>query len=76
MEHRTDERAVALLKGLDRRIAAETTMPVHIAEDLLGCVACGAGTILSSFRPHCTVPGSWRTAYAPLALMYKWPEDI
>ena len=43
MEHRTDERAVALLKGLDRRIAAETTMPVHIAEDLLACVACGFG---------------------------------
>ena len=44
MEHRTDERAVALLKGLDRRIGAETTMPVQIAEAALACVACGFGS--------------------------------
>jgi actin-like ATPase involved in cell morphogenesis len=44
MEHRTDERAVALLKGLDRRIAAKTTMPVQIAEAALACVACGFGS--------------------------------
>ena len=44
MEHRRDERAVALLKGLDRRIAAETTMPIQIAEAALACVACGFGS--------------------------------
>ena len=44
MEHRTDERAVALLKGLDRRLGAETTMPVQIAEAALACVACGFGS--------------------------------
>jgi rod shape-determining protein MreB and related proteins len=35
----------ALLKGLDRRIAAETRMPVHVLEDPLACVARGAGTL-------------------------------
>lgn len=43
MEHRRDERAVALLKGLARRIGAEPTMPVQIAEGALACVACGFG---------------------------------
>jgi rod shape-determining protein MreB len=35
----------ALLRGLDRRIAAETRMPVHVVEDPLACVARGAGTL-------------------------------
>jgi rod shape-determining protein MreB len=36
----------ALLRGLDRLIAAETLMPVHIADDPLSCVALGAGAVL------------------------------
>jgi len=39
----------ALLHGLDRRIAAETKMPVHIAEDPLSCVARGAGKMVEEF---------------------------
>jgi rod shape-determining protein MreB and related proteins len=40
----------ALLHGLDRRIAAETKMPVHIAEDPLSCVARGAGKMVEEFQ--------------------------
>ena len=36
----------ALLLGLDVRIAEETQMPVHIAEDPLTCVVRGTGIIL------------------------------
>ncbi len=36
----------ALLRGLDRLIASETGMPVHIADDPLSCVALGAGAVL------------------------------
>lgn len=36
----------ALLRGLDKRIAAETTTQVHIADDPLTCVARGAGIVL------------------------------
>jgi rod shape-determining protein MreB len=36
----------ALLRGLDRLIATETSMPVHIAQDPLSCVALGAGAAL------------------------------
>ncbi len=36
----------ALLLGLDKRIAAETKMPVHIAADPLSCVARGAGMMV------------------------------
>ena len=36
----------ALLRGLDQLIAAETSMPVHIASDPLSCVALGAGAVL------------------------------
>jgi actin-like ATPase involved in cell morphogenesis len=76
MEHAIRLVGGALLKGLGRRSAVKTRTPIHTAEDLLACMACGAGRWLSSCRPRCTVPGSWRTAYAPLALMYKWPEHI
>lgn len=38
----------ALLRGLDRRIAEETGMPVVIAEDPLLCVAKGTGRMLES----------------------------
>ncbi len=40
----------ALLHGLDKRIAAETRMPVYIAEDPLSCVARGAGKMIESFE--------------------------
>lgn len=40
----------ALLKGLDRRIAAETKMPVHIADDPLSCVARGAGMMVENMQ--------------------------
>jgi rod shape-determining protein MreB len=40
----------ALLHGLDKRIAAETKMPVHIATDPLSCVARGAGKMVEEFH--------------------------
>ncbi len=40
----------ALLEGLDRLIARETGMPVHIAEDPLDCVAIGTGKALDSIE--------------------------
>jgi len=39
----------ALLHGLAQRIAAETKMPVHIADDPLSCVARGAGRMVEKF---------------------------
>ncbi|MDO8683275.1 MAG: rod shape-determining protein [Armatimonadota bacterium] len=36
----------ALLRGLDRLLAAETMIPVHIAPDPLSCVVIGAGKAL------------------------------
>ena len=39
----------SLLHGLDRRVAAETRMPVYIAEDPLSCVARGAGKMVENF---------------------------
>lgn len=42
----------ALLRGLDRRIEAETAMPVHIADDPLSCVALGAGAVLEEAEQH------------------------
>ena len=36
----------ALLSGLDKLIAAETGIPVHIAEEPLNCVAIGTGLVL------------------------------
>jgi len=40
----------ALLHGLDRRLAAETGMPVLIARDPLLCVAIGGGQCLEEFE--------------------------
>ncbi len=39
----------ALLKGLEKRVAAETLMPVHTAENALDCVAIGTGRALEEF---------------------------
>ena len=36
----------ALLRGLDSLITAKTGMPVHVAEEPLGCVALGTGMVL------------------------------
>lgn len=41
---------VAMLRGLDRLISAETGMPVFIAENPLDCVAQGAGKYISIKR--------------------------
>ena len=38
----------ALLRGLDDLITKETSMPVHIAENPLDCVAKGTGTVVES----------------------------
>jgi rod shape-determining protein MreB len=40
----------ALLHGLNRRISAETKMPVNIAEYPLSCVARGAGKMVEEFN--------------------------
>ncbi|MCX8052515.1 MAG: rod shape-determining protein [Armatimonadetes bacterium] len=37
---------VALLRGLDKLLAAETGIPIHVAEDPLSCVALGCGRAL------------------------------
>jgi rod shape-determining protein MreB len=42
----------ALLKGLDRRLALETKMPVTIAEDPLTCVVRGAGRIVEALEQY------------------------
>ncbi|MFZ5942742.1 MAG: rod shape-determining protein [Bacillota bacterium] len=38
----------ALLRGLDRLVAQETGMPVHVADDALSCVAIGTGKVLEN----------------------------
>ncbi len=40
----------ALLKGLDRRLAHETGMPIHVAESPLHAVAIGSGQCLEEFE--------------------------
>jgi rod shape-determining protein MreB len=40
----------ALLRGLDRLIAEETGLPVHVAEDPLSAVAEGTGKVLQEFK--------------------------
>jgi len=39
----------ALLKGMDRRLAEETGMPIHLAADPLNAVVIGAGQVLEEF---------------------------
>jgi rod shape-determining protein MreB len=38
----------ALLDGLDRLLYAKTGIPIHLADDMLSCVALGAGKALAS----------------------------
>jgi len=40
----------SLLRGLDKLIAEETGLPVHIAEDPLTAVALGTGRVLSEIK--------------------------
>jgi len=40
----------ALLRGIDRLLALETNIPVHVAEDPLSCVALGTGRALEEMR--------------------------
>jgi len=40
----------ALLRGIDKLIAEETGLPVHIADDPLTAVVCGTGKILDEIR--------------------------
>jgi rod shape-determining protein MreB len=40
----------ALLHGLDRLLARETGLPIHVAEDPISCVALGTGKALDSFE--------------------------
>ncbi|MBE0661736.1 MAG: rod shape-determining protein [Bacteroidales bacterium] len=40
----------SLLRGLDKRIAAKTKLPVHVAEDPLRAVARGTGIALKNFN--------------------------
>jgi rod shape-determining protein MreB len=42
----------ALLRDLDKRIAAETELPVIVAEDPLTCVARGGGKALELMDRH------------------------
>lgn len=39
----------ALLRGLDKLLAVETNIPIHIAEDPLSCVALGTGKALDEW---------------------------
>ena len=53
--------AAASLAGLDRLLANETGMPVHLAEDPLGVVAIGTGapwSTLTCWDGSCSAPGS------------------
>jgi rod shape-determining protein MreB len=40
----------ALLRGLDKMLAEETGLPVHVAEDPLSAVAEGTGKVLQEFE--------------------------
>ena len=40
----------SLIRGMDRLIAKETGMPVHLAEDALSCIVLGAGQALENIE--------------------------
>lgn len=42
----------ALLRGLDKLIARETGMPVHVANDPLGCVVKGTGIVVEAMHEN------------------------
>jgi rod shape-determining protein MreB and related proteins len=41
-----------LMEGLDKLIARETSMPVHIAPDPLSCVVIGTGRVLEEINSN------------------------
>lgn len=45
----------ALLLGLDKRLAAETRMPVHVAQDPLSCVVRGCGRIVENIDEYASI---------------------
>jgi rod shape-determining protein MreB and related proteins len=45
----------ALLRGLDKLIARETLIPVHIANDPLSCVALGTGIIVEEMNDNAVI---------------------
>ncbi len=45
----------ALLLGLDKRMAAETRMPVHIAQDPLSCVVRGCGKVVENIDEYASI---------------------
>lgn len=42
----------SMLKNLDQRMVEDTSLPVHVAEDPLTCVARGCGKILENFEKY------------------------
>jgi rod shape-determining protein MreB len=42
----------AMLKGIDLRLADETKMPVHVADDPLQCVVRGTGACLENLEVY------------------------
>ena len=42
----------ALLKGLDKRLALKTKLPIHVADDPLRAVVRGAGLILKNLEEY------------------------
>jgi len=53
-----------LLGGFDRRLSAETHVPVHVAESPLECVASGAGASLEEIRVYARSRSTRREAYS------------
>ena len=45
----------ALIRGLDRLIALETNLPIHVDDEPLTCVVRGAGRVLDDFHKYRTV---------------------
>ena len=49
----------ALLRGLDKRLAAKTKLPVHVAEDPLRAVVRGTGIALKNIGKFKFLMNSW-----------------
>jgi rod shape-determining protein MreB len=50
----------ALLQGLDKLLAAETQMPVYVADDPLTCVAIGTGRAIEDPLTFAAMSGNSR----------------
>ncbi|MCR4399942.1 MAG: rod shape-determining protein, partial [Syntrophomonadaceae bacterium] len=52
----------SLLDGLDTLLAAETRLPVHVAENAISCVALGTGKVINSMSilARAKTPGARR----------------